>query len=84
MDFLNHLLDSSQVPVFTAFLLGLLTALSPCPLATNVTAVGYITRGCMRAMMTSKGLVVESCGVACSIPLVELLPTPFSESSSFI
>lgn len=47
MDFLNHLLDSSQVPVFTAFLLGLLTALSPCPLATNVTAVGYITRGCM-------------------------------------
>jgi cytochrome c-type biogenesis protein len=38
MDFLNHLLDSSQVPVFTAFLLGLLTALSPCPLATNVTA----------------------------------------------
>ncbi|MCQ2217381.1 MAG: aromatic aminobenezylarsenical efflux permease ArsG family transporter [Paludibacteraceae bacterium] len=42
MDLLNQLIDNSQVPVITAFLLGLLTALSPCPLATNVTAVGYI------------------------------------------
>ncbi len=47
MDFLNQLIDNSQVPVITAFLLGLLTALSPCPLATNVTAVGYIARNCM-------------------------------------
>lgn len=46
-DFLNQLLDNSQIPVITAFLLGLLTALSPCPLATNVTAVGYIARSCM-------------------------------------
>ena len=47
MDFLNQLIDNSQIPVVTAFLLGLLTALSPCPLATNVTAVGYIARSCM-------------------------------------
>lgn len=47
MDFLNQLIDNSQVPVITAFLLGLLTALSPCPLATNVTAVAYIARSCM-------------------------------------
>lgn len=47
MEFLNQLIDSSQVPVITAFLLGLLTAVSPCPLATNVTAVGYIARNCM-------------------------------------
>ena len=47
MDFLNQLIDNSQVPVITAFLLGLLTALNPCPLATNVTAVGYIARNCM-------------------------------------
>ena len=47
MDFLNQLIDNNQVPVITAFLLGLLTALSPCPLATNVTAVGYIARNCM-------------------------------------
>lgn len=44
MDFLQNLLDNSTTPVLTAFLLGLITALSPCPLATNIAAVGYIGR----------------------------------------
>lgn len=34
--------ENSGFPVFSAFLLGLLTAISPCPLATNITAIGYI------------------------------------------
>lgn len=42
MDWLQTLLDNSSTPVWTAFLLGLLTALSPCPLATNIAAVGFI------------------------------------------
>ena len=42
MEWLQTLLDSSTTPVLTAFLLGLLTAISPCPLATNITAIGYI------------------------------------------
>lgn len=42
MDVLQTLLDNSTTPVLTAFLLGLLTALSPCPLATNIAAIGYI------------------------------------------
>lgn len=42
MEWLQSLLDSSTTPVVTAFLLGLLTALSPCPLATNIAAIGYI------------------------------------------
>ena len=44
MDFLQNLLDNSNIPVITAFLLGLLTAISPCPLATNITAIGFISR----------------------------------------
>lgn len=44
MDYLQTLLDNSDIPVLTAFLLGLLTALSPCPLATNITAVGFISK----------------------------------------
>ena len=44
MEYLQNLLDGSTVPVVTAFLLGLLTAISPCPLATNITAIGYISR----------------------------------------
>lgn len=42
MKWLQALLESSSTPVLTAFLLGLLTALSPCPLATNIAAIGYI------------------------------------------
>ncbi|MDO4180440.1 MAG: aromatic aminobenezylarsenical efflux permease ArsG family transporter [Bacteroidales bacterium] len=44
MDYLQTLLDNYDIPVLTAFLLGLLTALSPCPLATNITAVGFISK----------------------------------------
>ncbi len=42
MEWLQSLLDSSSTPALTAFLLGLLTALSPCPLATNIAAIGFI------------------------------------------
>ncbi|WP_300794896.1 aromatic aminobenezylarsenical efflux permease ArsG family transporter [uncultured Bacteroides sp.] len=44
MDWLQNLLDNSSTPILTAFLLGLLTAISPCPLATNIAAVGFIGR----------------------------------------
>ena len=44
MEYLQTLLDNSEIPVITAFLLGLLTALSPCPLATSITAVGFISK----------------------------------------
>lgn len=44
MYWLHTLLDNSTAPALTAFLLGLLTAISPCPLATNIAAIGYIGR----------------------------------------
>lgn len=44
MEWLQTLLDSSTAPALTAFLLGLLTAVSPCPLATNIAAIGFIGR----------------------------------------
>ncbi len=44
MDFLTNLLDNSSMPWVTAILLGFMTAISPCPLATNITAVGYISK----------------------------------------
>ncbi len=42
MEWLQTLLDSSTTPALTAFILGLLTAVSPCPLATNIAAIGFI------------------------------------------
>lgn len=44
MEWLQTLLDNSTTPALTAFLLGLLTAISPCPLATNIAAIGYISK----------------------------------------
>lgn len=44
MDYLQTLLDNSSLPILTAFLLGILTAISPCPLATNITAIGFISK----------------------------------------
>ena len=35
---------TSGVPVVAAFFIGLMMAISPCPLATNLTAVAYITQ----------------------------------------
>ena len=39
---LTNLLNNSSIPILSAFILGLLTAISPCPLATNITAIGFI------------------------------------------
>lgn len=43
-DLLSSLLESNSAPWLTAFIMGLMTAISPCPLATNITAVGFISR----------------------------------------
>ena len=37
-------MGESPVPVIAAFFLGLMTAISPCPLATNITAIAYISK----------------------------------------
>ena len=44
MEWLNSLLDNTSTPIFMAFLLGIITAISPCPLATNIASIGYISR----------------------------------------
>ena len=44
MDFINTLIDQHNIPLLTAFLTGVLTSISPCPLATNITAIAYISK----------------------------------------
>ncbi len=44
MELLQNLLESSQFPALTAFILGLMTAISPCTLATSITAIGFISK----------------------------------------
>ena len=52
MEYVQDLFVSGDFPVFTAFLLGLLLALHPCPMAAGMAALGYMARGA-----TSRGRV---------------------------
>lgn len=44
MEWLQSTIDNGAAPALTAFILGLLTAISPCPLATNIAAIGFISK----------------------------------------
>lgn len=43
-EFVLHFTENGGWPVISAFLIGLLAAISPCPLTTNITALAYISR----------------------------------------
>jgi cytochrome c-type biogenesis protein len=58
MQFLQNILENSQYGFVTAFILGLMTAISPCPLATNISAIGFISQDIEnRRRVFLKGLV---------------------------
>jgi sulfite exporter TauE/SafE len=61
MDFLRNILENSHYSFLTAFILGLMTAISPCPLATNISAIGFISRDIEdRKRVFSNGVVYTS------------------------
>ena len=71
MEFLQTLLDNSQYAFITAIVLGLMTAISPCPLATNISAIGYISRDLgnrkrvfMNGLVYTLGRVISYTGLA--------------------
>lgn len=43
-EILTNLYSNTSTPFVSALVLGLLTAISPCPMATNITAIGFISR----------------------------------------
>ena len=73
MNWLQGLLENSQWPLLTAFLLGLMTAISPCPLATNISAVAFIGKNITeRRTVLVKG-VIYTLGRAFTYTLIGLL-----------
>ncbi|HIE45674.1 MAG TPA: sulfite exporter TauE/SafE family protein [Flavobacteriaceae bacterium] len=44
MEVLQSFIENYNIPILSAFILGLMTAISPCPLATNITATAYISK----------------------------------------
>lgn len=83
MDSIQALLDNGTAPALTALLLGLLTAISPCPLATNIAAIGFISKDITdrrvifrRGLLYSAGRVVAYWGLA--IVLIALINSSVS------
>lgn len=77
MEWLQSLLDNSTTPALIAFLLGLLTAVSPCPLATNIAAIGYIGKEAedrkavfRKGLLYTLGRVVAYTALGCVLIMV--------------
>jgi cytochrome c-type biogenesis protein len=69
-------LNSSNFPLVSALLLGILTAISPCPLATNITAIAYISKNNSegRKKVLLSGLLY-TLGLACTYTSIALIIT---------
>jgi len=73
MDVLQNFFESSQIPILSAFLLGLMTAVSPCPLATNITAIGYISKDIENQRKVFTNGLIYTFGRAISYTTIGLL-----------
>jgi cytochrome c biogenesis protein CcdA len=73
MEVLQNFLENSQFPLFSAFLLGLMTAISPCPLATNITAIGFISKDLKNRRKVFYNGLVYTLGRAFSYTAIGLL-----------
>jgi len=73
MDFLQSLIDNYNIPLLSAFILGLMTAISPCPLATNITATAFISKNIKSKKKVFLSGIVYSFGRAFSYTSIGLV-----------
>jgi len=73
MEHIYALIDNYNIPLFTAFLLGILTSISPCPLATNITAIAYISKEIKTVKNTLLNGLFYTLGRGISYTLVAIL-----------
>lgn len=73
MDILNSFIDNNTLPVLTALMLGILTSISPCPLATNIAAVAYLSKKLKTARNTLANGFYYALGRATSYTLLAIL-----------
>jgi cytochrome c-type biogenesis protein len=71
MEFLQSMLENTEYSIVAALVLGLMTAISPCPLATNISAIGFISRDIenskrvfMSGLIYTLGRVISYTGLA--------------------
>lgn len=73
MEFLNTLIDQYNFPLLSAFILGIMTSISPCPLATNITAIAYISKNIKTPTRTLISGLMYTLGRAISYTLLATL-----------
>jgi len=73
MEVLQNLLDNYNIPILSALVLGLMTAISPCPLATNITATAYISKNISNKRKVFLSGLVYSLGRAFSYTTIGLI-----------
>ena len=73
MDFLQSLLESYNIPILSALILGLMTAISPCPLATNITATAFISKNISNKRKVFLSGIIYSLGRAFSYTAIGLI-----------
>ena len=73
MEYLQALLENYNIPILSAFVLGLMTSISPCPLATNITATAFISKNITNKKMVFLSGVVYSLGRAFSYTAIGLI-----------
>jgi len=73
VEFLKAILESYNIPILSALILGLMTAISPCPLATNITATAFISKNISNKKVVFLSGVVYSFGRAFSYSVIGLI-----------
>jgi len=73
MDYLQSLLDGENMPFLSAFVLGLMTAISPCPLATNITAIAYIGKNIENKRIVFFNGILYTLGRALSYTIIGVI-----------
>jgi len=73
MEFLNTIIDQYNFPLLSAFVLGIMTSISPCPLATNITAIAYISKDIKTPRHTLISGLIYTLGRAISYTLLATL-----------
>lgn len=73
MDYLQSILDGYNIPIVSAFVLGLMTAISPCPLATNITATAFISKNISSKRKVLLSGILYSLGRAFSYSVIGLI-----------
>lgn len=73
METLQNILDNSNFPFLSALILGLMTAISPCPLATNITAIGFISKDIDNKKRIFVNGIVYTLGRAFSYTLIGII-----------